>query len=111
MLTKSIPILIVAMAFLGFSGTSIGSTTVDVENTIQDESGRSITITMSVRKNNDGTYTITSIEPEQDAKVFFDRACQEEFGSSTQWADIGQEDVRISSPENYTYSCKTRHGQ
>lgn len=109
MLTKSIPILIVATAFLGFSGTSIGSTTVDVENTIQDESGRSITVTMSVRKNNDGTYTITSIEPEQEAKVFFDRACREEFGPNTQWADVDKDEVKISNPASYTYSCHSQN--
>lgn len=109
MLTRSIPIFIVAMAFLGFPDTSIGSNTVDVKNTIHDESGRSITVTMSVQKNNDGTYTIISIAPEQEAKVFFDRACKEEFDPNAQWANVDKDEVKASNPASYTYSCHSQN--
>jgi hypothetical protein len=107
-LIKKIPILIAAVAFLGIPGTSLGSNTVLVENTIYDESGRSITVTMSVQKNSDGTYTIVNIVPEQEAKVFFNRACEEEYGPNVRWAGVDQDEVKISSPDSYTYSCHSQ---
>lgn len=108
MLTKSISVLVAATALLWFSDTSTGSNTFQVENTIFDESDRSITVTMSFRKNSDGTFTIVSLVPEQEARVFFDRACEEEYGLNARWAGVDKGEVKISSPENYTYSC---HGQ
>jgi len=106
--TKSIPALMTAIAFLWFPGISAGSNTFQVENTIFDESGRAITVTMLVQENSDGTYTIVSIAPEQEARLFFDRACEEEYGPDARWAAVDEDEVTISSPESYTYSCHSR---
>lgn len=108
MLTRSTSVLIAALALLWFPDTSIGSNTFQVENTIFDESDRSITVIMSFRKNSDGTFTIVRLVPEQEARVFFDRACEEEYGPNARWAGVDKGEVKISSPESYTYSCHSQ---
>lgn len=105
MLTRILPIVASTLVFLGFSSTAIGSSTFQVERTIQDERGRSITVTILLRENSDDTDTIVGVAPEQDARSFFDRACKEEYGPNFQWVDITEHEVTLSKSAGYTYSC------
>jgi hypothetical protein len=102
---KSLPALIATLVFLAFSGLSAGMNIDKVTETIQNESGRAIAVTISLRDHGDGSYTVVSIEPERKAKEFFDRACEEEYGPSAKWIDVTKNEVQISGSAGYTYSC------
>lgn len=107
---KSLPALIAALVVLAFPGLSAGMNIDKVTDTIQDESGRAIAVTISLKDHSDGSYTVVSIEPEQEAKEFFDRACEEEYGPSAKWIDVTKNEVRISGSAGYTYSCHSEEG-
>lgn len=108
---KSLPALIATLVLLAFSGLSAGMNIDKVTETIQDESGRAIAVTISLRDNGDGSYTVVSIEPELKAKEFFDRACEEEYGPTAKWIDVTKNEVQISGSAGYTYGCHSKEGQ
>ncbi|MBB5321897.1 hypothetical protein HNR38_002392 [Marinobacter oulmenensis] len=91
--------------FLGLSNLSMASGSAQKDVTIEDSSGRSILLTISFRENGDDTRTIVAVEPEQEARDFFDRACEAEYGPQFQWADVKNHQVTLSRSAGFTYSC------
>lgn len=73
---------------------------------IFDESGRTIETVQFLRPNDDGSFTVLKVEPEQETTAFFDRACKEELGPDAEYIGLEDNEVRVSGTASYTYSCK-----
>lgn len=74
--------------------------------TVNDQSGRSIELTMVYTKNDDGSKTVVRLEPQEKVKAFFDQACKEEEGQNSRFVEPDG-NLRFSGTASFSYTCQT----
>lgn len=74
--------------------------------TVNDQSGRSIELTMVYMQNDDGSKTVVRLEPQEKVKVFFDQACKKEEGQNSHFVEPDG-NLRLSGTASFSYTCQT----
>lgn len=71
--------------------------------TIQGLDGTKMDMTQSLEKNEDGTYTVISLEPKEKVREFFERQCAS-IGS--RWVGFEEGETVITEGVIYSFTCE-----
>lgn len=80
-----------------------------IEREVEIMNGRGETIKafQFLTRNNDGTFTVKAVEPEQEVMDFLSQACRDDHGPNAQYE--GFKGMTISESAVFGYSCDIIH--